>query len=276
MSHQRCDSTIAEPARSRRRFSALASCPGSGRAAWIAGWKLVGEPCSASSDIAQAMSAVAASLRARTRSRAAVAVMNCVPLISESPSFAASVTGVSPAAASASAARSPTSVQRRLALADERQREMRERREVAARAHRAPGRDVRDDAGVEHVDEQLHRLQPRARVPLREGVRAKEQRAADDLVRIRLPHPARVAAQETQLQLGRLLGRDRLRDEPAEAGVDAVGVLARVLLEECARGDDPLPATLGEGDPAPADRDVPDVVQHEIVAGEQERLVHGC
>ena len=65
--------------------------------------KLVRDPCSASSDIAQAMSAARESLRARTIPSEAIAAMNWVPLISDSPSFAASLMGSSPAAASASA-----------------------------------------------------------------------------------------------------------------------------------------------------------------------------
>ena len=69
--------------------------------------------------------------------------MNCVPLMSDSPSFAWSRTGVSPAAASASAPGMRTPVDERLALADERQREVRERREIAARTDRAAGRHER-------------------------------------------------------------------------------------------------------------------------------------
>ena len=51
--------------------------------------------------------------------------------------------GSSPTRASASRAGQELAVDPRLALADERQREVRERREVAARADRAAARDVR-------------------------------------------------------------------------------------------------------------------------------------
>ena len=60
------------------------------------------EPCNASSDCAQARSATRASRRARTSPSAANAVMNCVPLMSESPSFAAGRIGSSPTRVSAS------------------------------------------------------------------------------------------------------------------------------------------------------------------------------
>ena len=115
----------------------------------------------------------------------------------------------------------------RLALADERQREMRERREVAARADRAAARHVRQDAAVEALEQQLDGLDARARVALGERVRAQQHRRAHDLVRVRLADAARVAAQQAQLELLGQLLRDRPRDEAAEAGVDAVGVLAR-------------------------------------------------
>ena len=126
----------------------------------------------------------------------------------------------------------------RLALADERKREVRERREVAAGADRTAARHVRQHAAVQAVDEQLHGLDPRARAALRERVRAQQHRRAHDLVRIRLADTARVASQQSQLKLLRELLRDRLGHEAAEAGVDAVGVLARPVR----RALDDLPA----------------------------------
>ena len=103
MSHQRCDTRMAEPSSRRRTFAADATWPACGRAAWIAGWKLVRDPCSASSDIAHATSAVRTSRSARDSPSEAIAAMNCVPLMSERPSFACSRTGCRPAEASASA-----------------------------------------------------------------------------------------------------------------------------------------------------------------------------
>ena len=138
----------------------------------------------------------------------ACAAMNCVPLISDSPSFASSRTGASPTAASASAAGEQLALDPRLAFADERQREVGERREVAARADRAAARHVRQDAAVQALEQQLDRLDPRARVALRERVRAQQHRGAHDLVGVRLADAARVAAQQAQLQLLRQLLRE--------------------------------------------------------------------
>src|SRR5205809_937681 len=81
----------------------------------------------------------------------------------------------------------------RLALADEWERQVRERSEIAAGADGAACRDVRHDAAVEALEQQLDRLDPCARVPLRQCVRAQEHRRAHDLRRIRLADAARVA-----------------------------------------------------------------------------------
>ena len=72
--------------------------------------------------------------------------MNCVPLISERPSFAWSRTGVEAGRRERLGARQPLPADARLALADERQGQVGERREVAARADRAARRHERDDA----------------------------------------------------------------------------------------------------------------------------------
>ena len=84
--------------------------------------------------------------------------MNCVPLMRARPSFAASSIGARPAFASASAARHRLPAGVRLALADEDEREMRERREIAARSQRPARGHHRQHAGPEHVDQKLDEL----------------------------------------------------------------------------------------------------------------------
>src|SRR5437899_1774224 len=64
---------------------------------------------------------------------------------------------------------------------------------------------------------------------VREPWRAPTERAADDLVGVRLADAACVRAQQPQLQFPGLLLRDRDRYEPPEAGVDAVGVLTAAV-----------------------------------------------
>ena len=73
--------------------------------------------------------------------------MPSVPLISARPSFSASTTGCRPASASASAARpAPTASVAHVALADQRQRDGGQRREVAGAAEGAVLRHDRGDA----------------------------------------------------------------------------------------------------------------------------------
>ena len=126
---------------------------------------------------------------------------------------------------------------------------MRERCEIARRADRAASRHDGQHAAVEAFEQQLDGLDPRSGVAFRERVRAKQHRGAHDLVGVRLPHAAGVRAQQPQLQLlGQLLG-DRAVDEAAEAGVDAVGVLAasvRGALDELAGGEHLLPRRVCE------------------------------
>src|SRR5207237_7558008 len=108
-----------------------------------------------------------------------------------------------------------------------REREMRERREVARGSDRATRRHDRQDPALEQREEQLDRLDPRAGGSLCERVRAEEQRGADDLVGVRRSYAARVRAQKAELELFGLIFRNSDRDEATEPGVDAVRVLAR-------------------------------------------------
>ena len=137
--------------------------------------------------------------------------MNCVPLISDRPSFAASVIGVEPRGARAPR---PRSRSRPSTVASPSPTSGSARCASGARSPLAPT-EPRDGTrgtipAVEHVDEQLDRLDARAGEALGERVRAQEHRRPDDLVRVRLADAAGVAAQQPELQLRRLLRRDRL------------------------------------------------------------------
>jgi uracil-DNA glycosylase len=167
----------------------------------------------------------------------------------------------------------------RLALADERQCEMRERREVARGADRAARRHDRQHTALEQREEQLNRLDPRPGVALRERIRPEEQRRPDHLVGIRRAHAARVRAEEPQLELLGLLLGNCDRDETAEAGVDAVRVLTRAVgdaLDELPRGAHLLPCRIGQLGAHPVDSDRPDVVDRQILAGHTDRACHAA
>ena len=89
---------------SRRRFAALAACPGCGRSACSRSSKGRSVPSDASIVIAATTSAVRASDAARSVARMPIASMPCVPFTRASPSFASSISGESPARAIAAGA----------------------------------------------------------------------------------------------------------------------------------------------------------------------------
>ena len=127
---------------------------------------------------------------------------------------------------------------------------------------------------MRHLDQQLDGLDPRAREPLRERVRPQQHRRADDLRRIRLADAARVAAQQAQLQLVDLVVGDRLRDEAAEAGVDAVGVLGGPL-DERARRLHLTARLVGKADGRAVHGHLPDVLQPQVVPVQRVTQNHG-
>ena len=149
-----------------------------------------------------------------------------VPLISASPSLAISVTGSMPASPSAWAAASRRAARvGDLALADQHERAVRERREVAARAERPVLGHDRGDPGVEQREHRLGQQRPRAGAAHRERARAQQHHRPDDLGLDRRAHPGGVRAHERALQLLAALDGDRDVGERAEAGRDAVGRL---------------------------------------------------
>jgi hypothetical protein len=201
--------------------------------------------------------------------------MNCVPLISDEALLRLQDARARARPRQRIGTGDAAPLHERLTFADERQREMGERREITARADRSTRRHDRHDAAAERGEEKLDRLDSRPGVALRDRVRAKEHRRPDDLVRVRLPDAAGVAAEEAKLQLLRLLLRNRLGDEAAEPGVDAVRVLAAEVVEKRTRLRHPLDGAVGEGGVPRVDRHVPDVVDDEVVARQEEHAGHG-
>jgi hypothetical protein len=124
-----------------------------------------------------------------------------------------------------------------LALADERQGQVRERREIAARTDGAARGHPRVHARVEHRDEPLERFEPDARVALREHVRAQRHQRAHDRHRQRVADTRRVTAQEVELEFAERLWSNGDFGQRAEAGVHAVHRHARcgVTIDDVAR-----------------------------------------
>ena len=124
-----------------------------------------------------------------------------------------------------------------LALSDEHEREVRERREIPARADRAARGDARVHAGVHERDERVQRLEADAREAFCQRVGAQCHRGADRARRQRIADAGRMAAQQVELERLERVGRDLHVGKRSEAGVDAVGrlVAARAPIHDLAR-----------------------------------------
>ena len=157
-----------------------------------------------------------------------------MPLRSASPSFASSESGARPAAARPSRGGAPLAANERLADAEQRRGEVRERGEVARGADRALLRDHRQDVGVEERKQRLDHREANARVAAPEAGDLGREHEANDGCRHRPADPHGVGEHEVSLQQVDLVARDVLGGEAAEAGVDAVGGLA--ALDDGAHG----------------------------------------
>ena len=171
--------------------------------------------------------------------------MPSVPLMSASPSFSRSSTGVMPAAAKACAVGmcSPVRVAD-VALPHEGQGAVGERRQVARAAQRAVLVHHRRDAGVEHARRTSASVSVAdAGAPGRQGGDAQQHERTDDLALHLGARAGRVGANQRALQLRPQLDGDVARRQRPEAGGDAIvrlGVVGERL------DDGPRPAHLGE------------------------------
>ena len=96
----------------------------------------------------------------------------------------------------------------RFAFADQHQREVRQRRQVAARPDRSARRHDGMHTAIDQRDQQLERLDPNAGKAFRQHVRAQRHRRADDGHRQRIADAGGVAAQQIDLQLGERVVRE--------------------------------------------------------------------
>src|SRR2546421_12366135 len=110
-----------------------------------------------------------------------------------------------------------------LADAKEREREMRERREIARSAHRPLGRDARIEAAVVELEQPLDQQRSHAGVAAREALDLERERQSDRGVVQQRSGARRMGEHDVPLQLLELaVGDARLR-KPGEGGVDAIG-----------------------------------------------------
>ena len=182
-----------------------------------------GVPRSASRLIAAAPTAVRQSTRASCTSSASSAVCAWVPLMNASPSFGANRNGASPAPRERRCRRRRAARLEHLAFAHEHERDVAQRRQVAAGAHAPLLRHQRDDAGVEQRDERVDQLRPHAAGGTQEHVGTEQhERAHDRRPASGVADAGGMAPDQVGLELVELVGRDPHVGELAEAGVDAV------------------------------------------------------
>ena len=138
------------------------------------------------------------------------------------------------------ARRHPLSAEVRLAFAEEPERQVRERSQVAGGAHRTARRHHGVHAGIQHGDDQFHQLRPHRAVCAREACRQDHHHAADHFLLCRITDTGGVAPHEVHLQrveVGIGHAHPRQRTEP---GVDPVHGFARThpALQRSPRGGD--------------------------------------
>ena len=160
---------MALPASSARKAAATSICPAWRLSAWMRASNGVSDPRAPSVDNAPVAKAEPNSVSALNRPTSALAVENCVPLSSASPSLGSSAIGSRPTSASAACGRRDAVADTSLADADHRRRHMGERREIARRAHRSLRGNHWRYAAREHGLDECKRLRLDARRALREA-----------------------------------------------------------------------------------------------------------
>ena len=112
---------------------------------------------------------------------------------------------------------------RKRSLADQRESEMREWREIAARADASLLRNRRVQARIEHGDEQLRKVGARAGVAFGDHVRAQQHHRTNLALGEQWTDAGGVTSHEVDLELGEALLWDRDFGQLSETGRDAVG-----------------------------------------------------
>jgi hypothetical protein len=148
--------------------------------------------------------------------------MSCVPLRIASPFLGAEHQWLQPGFAQRDERRHDLAVELHLTAPDQREGEMRERREVARSANRPLRRNDRVDAQPQEVQEPVRHGGPRAREPERQRVHAQHQHRPHDIARQRLAHADGVTDEQVLLEPGGVGPVDRAVRERTEPGGQAV------------------------------------------------------
>src|ERR1700733_9503759 len=223
----RCEARMALPASSPRRAAATSICPAWRLSAWMRPSNGVSDPRAPSVDNAPVAKAELNSVSALNKPTSALAVENCVPLSSASPSLGRGVIGSSPTSASAAAAGAMRSPPRATPPAPpppavHRPRHMGGGPQTARGARRSLRRDHRRDAARQHGLDEGNRLRLDARCALRQAAelqRHHEPRCRD---RRRFAHARSVREDNVALKFSEVCGLDANARQFAEAGINSV------------------------------------------------------
>ena len=158
------------------------------------------------------------------------------------------------------------------ALAEQHERDMRERREIATAAERAVLGDPRRDAGREQVEQPVGQHRPRPTATHRERARTQQHHRPHDLGLDRVAHAGGVRSDQCGLQAGSARGLHVHIGERAEAGRHAVDRQPRrgQLLDDVARRLHRGPCLIAQHRTRPATGDRHDLVDRETVAREDD------
>ena len=120
----------------------------------------------------------------------------------------------------------PAAAEQGFAFADQHQRQMRQRRQIARSAHRALRRDDRDDLGVDEAGEGGGGRRMDARIAARQRLELEHHDEPHGVGRKRFAGPGGVRAHQIDLQRVEIAIGDAGLGELAEAGIDAIDRLA--------------------------------------------------
>ncbi len=141
--------------------------------------------------------------------------------------FGVKIDGVDTGALQGFGAGENFAIEFRLAFADQDQRHVGERRQIAARAHAALRRNHGRDAAIEKIAEALGYQGTDAGVAFGKHVGADQHHGAHNLARERLADAHAVRADDIALELVELVARDAHIGEQPHAGIDRInGIVA--------------------------------------------------
>ncbi len=113
-----------------------------------------------------------------------------------------------------------------IAFAQQRQRHVRQRRQIAGRADRSLGRNHRHDAGIDQCDHAIDHQCPDTGKTTRQAGDLHQHDQAHDGIAERLAGADRMRQDQVALQFLQLIVGDAGLGQDAETGVDAVGRIA--------------------------------------------------